>query len=242
MGVLIGAVVLIIIIALALSGKLRVLVKGFFNLFVEDLAKTPEGAEAIYTEAINKAQNEYVKANNTLQKVAGQLDTAKTKLIKYENELKKCEQKCEDFAKLGKFDKVELFSSQRQEIIDSIENTKPVINELIPILEEAKEINNHYEEQIKTLKRDKVRIVEELKRNEQLKEMYDDMDELKKSDHVDKLLGSIKDGAKEKRENAVGARMVHENKISTKINRANREAKSLQNDSYVESLKNKYKK
>ena len=47
---LIIIVIGVILFALIISGKLRALVKAFFNLFVEDLAATPEGAEALFNQ------------------------------------------------------------------------------------------------------------------------------------------------------------------------------------------------
>jgi hypothetical protein len=51
MGIVIGAVAVVFVLALIIfpgvRGKLKVLVGGFLNIFVEDIAKTPEGAKAV---------------------------------------------------------------------------------------------------------------------------------------------------------------------------------------------------
>ena len=56
MGVVIGAVAVVFVLALIIfpgvRGKLKVLVGGFLNIFVEDIAKTPEGAKAVFQQAI----------------------------------------------------------------------------------------------------------------------------------------------------------------------------------------------
>lgn len=51
MGIVIGAVAVVFVLALIIfpgvRGKLKVLVGGFLNIFVEDIAKTPEGAKKV---------------------------------------------------------------------------------------------------------------------------------------------------------------------------------------------------
>lgn len=57
MGIVIGAVAVVFVLALIIfpgvRGKLKVLVGGFLNIFVEDIAKTPEGAKAVFQQAIS---------------------------------------------------------------------------------------------------------------------------------------------------------------------------------------------
>lgn len=56
MGIVIGAVAVVFVLALIIfpgvRGKLKVLVGGFLNIFVEDIAKTPEGAPAFPTRRL----------------------------------------------------------------------------------------------------------------------------------------------------------------------------------------------
>lgn len=244
MGVfLLGLVVILLAGAFIFGGgKLRVLLKGFVGVFIEDLSKTPEGASAVYNQIIEKAQNDYNTAHNTLQKVAGQLDSSKKSVISTQNKLKSTEEKCEALAKAGQFDKLDLFAQQREDLIEELEGHERTVKELEPILEEAKRISNYLEKNLVKVKRDKVRVINDLKLNKQLKDMYDDMDELKNTTNVDKLLDSVKEGVKDSREKAVGAKIVHGNKLSTKISNADEDAKKLVRNEYVEELKKKYNK
>lgn len=70
MGVVIGAVAVVFVLALIIfpgvRGKLKVLVGGFLNIFVEDIAKTPEGAKAVFQQAIEEVQERYNKASVSL--------------------------------------------------------------------------------------------------------------------------------------------------------------------------------
>ncbi|MDF2533874.1 MAG: hypothetical protein K0R18_31 [Bacillales bacterium] len=242
METLIVVLIVVALIAVLLfgGGKLRILMKGFVGLFVEDLAKTPDGAAAVYTAAIDKAQNQYNIANDTLQRVAGQLEAAKSDLENTKKELAECENKAEAFAKAQQWDKVELFANQRNDLVEECENKASDIARLAPIFEEAKLINNNLEAKLVKLKKDKIRVVNDLKMNKQLKGMYDDMDELKNNNDIDKMVDAVKTGVRDSRETAVGARTVHDNKISTKITNANAEAKKLQGSDYANELKKKF--
>lgn len=237
-------IVIIILAGVFLFGgsKLRVLLKGFVGLFVEDLAKTPEGASAVYNQAIEKSQNDYNTAHNTLQNVAGQLDSTKRNVADTKNKLAKTEEKCEAFAKSGEFEKVELFAQQRDDLLEELDIQIRTVKELEPIFEEAKRISNFLEQKLAKLKKEKVRVINDLKLNKQLKNMYDDMDELKNTTNVDKLLDSVKEGAKNSRETAEGAKVVHGNKLSTRINNADEDAKKLVRNDYVEELRRKHQK
>lgn len=238
-----GLIVIVIAGVFIFGGsQLRVLLKGFVGLFVEDLAKTPEGASAVYNQAIEKSQNDYNTAHNTLQKVAGQLDSSQKSVISTSEKLQKAEEKCEAFAKAGQFDKVELFAQQRNDLLEELEFHNRTVKELEPIFEEAKRISNYLEQKLTKLKKDKTRVTNDLRLNQQLKDMYDDMDELKNTTSVDKLLDSVKEGVKDSREKAVGAKVVHGNKLSTKISNADEDAKKLVSNDYVEELKKKYQK
>ena len=88
----------------------------------------------------------------------------------------------------------------------------------------------------------KKEVVENMKVKAQLNEVYDSMDDLKNVTATDKLLDSIKEKNDDLNASVAGARTIHENKTSTKIQRANEEAKKLQSDDYLESLKKKYNK
>lgn len=234
--------VILFIAILVIFPKARVLIKGFINVFIEDRTKTPEGARAVYQEAIDQATNEYTKANNILQKLTGKLDTAEKDYKALNIKISDCEKKCEAFASKNCWQEVELFSAQREELLIELEPLAEMIEELKVNVSEAEMINKEKENKLKQLKKEKETIVAELVKNRQLKEIYDDMDELKSTNTTSKLLQSVKEGAKESRETAVGARAVHNNKTSTKIKQADAKAAKIQSNEYVENLKKKYSK
>ena len=46
-------VIVVVALVLILFPEARALLKGFTRLFIKDMAQTPDGAEAIYTEKID---------------------------------------------------------------------------------------------------------------------------------------------------------------------------------------------
>lgn len=234
------ALLIIVGIILVLSGKARVLVKGFFGLFITNVAKTPEGAEAIYQEAIDQAQSDYNKASDTLNTIAGKFDTSKKNLSNSKSELENVKAKCEQLAKSGEFDKLDVYSSKLDEVSADLELYTKEVNKYGPMFEDATIVCRKLEDQLRKLKKEKTTVVAELKLNNSTKEMYDRLDDLKHVKASDKLLGSVREGLNESSERATGAKTVYNSKTSTKIDKIEQETKSAQTNDYIQSLKNKY--
>ena len=130
----IGAVLAIFITSRILfpDAKIFVLIRGFFSGWVEDKAKTPEGAKAIYTEKIKELQNSYNKANDTLQRIVGQKTTVEKELKHFKEELKEVEKNCEALAKKQKWEAVEEIADHREDLMAEIEMRENILKELIP--------------------------------------------------------------------------------------------------------------
>ena len=83
---ILGAILLLFVVALVLFPEfrrgLKVLASGILGVFVKDLAKTPEGAEAVYNEAIEEERELYRKACDVLNKASGEYQAAQKNLTK----------------------------------------------------------------------------------------------------------------------------------------------------------------
>lgn len=241
---IIGLIVVLIVLALVVfpgfRKKLGVLVSGFLNVFVEDMAKTPEGAEAVFTQVIDEAQDRYNKASNTLNKLSGELKHAEMAVADLTKKLKDTELACERLVKAGNMKDAEVYASRRAELISEIEQRKECITRLKPMVADATEIYEACARKLRELERSKKETVAKLKMNNQMKDLLGDLDELKKDTATDKMLGAVMDGSKDLQKEVDGARIVHENRASTKIARAEQKATQLKNDEYLESLKKKY--
>lgn len=227
---------------LALTGKGRYFLKGCFNLFFQDLAKTPKGAEAIYAQAIEEATNAYSKASNNLQRIAGMLNTSENNLTETSNKINTTKQKMEEFAKRQQWEKVDLYAEELSSLEEDIKLYQNEVIKYKPMLEQAKMLSNQYESKLTKLKKDKKIVVRQLEMNQQTKDMYDDLDSLKQTKTSDKLLDSVKEGLIETEEMATGAKILHNSKRSTKLLEADNELKSSEFNKYALELKNRYKK
>lgn len=239
---LIILIIAIFILLLILFPELRKLLTGWTRLFIKDMATTPEGAAAIYEEKINEAQEKYNKADNALRVAAGRLRTEENKMKMLQNNLKDAESKCEALVKAGNLEAAQIKADERAEILADIERSKTLITAYKTAKSDAEEVHRACEANLRKLKRESKDVVENMKVKAQLNEVYDSMDDLKNATATDKLLDSIKEKNNDLNASVAGAKTIHENKTSTKIQRANEQAKKLQSDSYLESLKKKYGK
>lgn len=106
----------------------------------------------------------------------------------------------------------------------------------------AKETQERCEKNLRSLKRESKEVVENMKVKKQLQEVYDDMDELKNVTATDKLLDSVRDKNRDLDAIVEGSKVVHNNKMSTKLEKAEAEAKKNNSNDYLNSLKKKYNK
>lgn len=238
--IIIGVVLFVVL--LILFPEFRKLCLGWTRLFIKDMATTPEGAEAIYAEKINEMQDKYNKADDALRIAAGKLEVEENKLKTLTKQLKDVESKCESLVQAGKMEMAQIKAEERAEILSDIERSKKLIEAYSIAKKDAEEVHNSCKASLNRLKREAREVVENMKTKAQLSEVYDSMDDLKNITATDKLLDSIKEKNDDLNASVAGARVIHENRTSTKVQRANEEAKKLQSDDYLSSLKKKYNK
>ena len=239
---LITLAIILFVALLILFPEFRSLCFGWTRLFIKDMATTPEGAEAIYAEKINEAQDKYNKADNALRVAAGKLEVEENKLKTLTKQLKDVESKCEALVQNGKMEMAQIKADERAEILSDIERTKKLIEAYTAAKSDAEEVHKACGVTLRKLKRESKEVVENMRVKAQLNEVYDSMDDLKNVTATDKLLDSIKEKNDDLNASVAGARVIHENRTSTKVQRANDAAKKLQSDDYLASLQKKYNK
>lgn len=244
MGVVISVAAVVFVLALivfpGVRGKLKVLVGGFLNIFVEDMAKTPEGAKAVFQQAIEEVQERYNKAGDTLNRFVGEQSSVQKSLNKLHTELKDVEAKCESLVRSGNMEDASIFSTRREEILFEISQKEGYLQELEPMVREAKTVYEAYDKKLRELKKQSRMTVEEMKLRGNMKNLLGDLDELRRDSATDKLLGSVKDGAEDLRKEVDGAIVVHASRTSTKMSMAEKSAAKAQSDAYLQSLAAKY--
>ena len=136
LGIVLGIILLALLIFPEFRKKIKVLVGGFLNVFVEDAAKTPEGAEAVFNQAIQEAQNNYNKAASTFNKLSGELKSTEDSIARLTKELRDVEANCERLVKSGQYSDAEVYSARRSEILSEIERKKECAEKLKPMVAE----------------------------------------------------------------------------------------------------------
>lgn len=239
--IIIVAIVLVVLI-FALFPEARSLFKGFTRLFIKDMATTPEGAEAIYGEKIEQAQDAYNKADNAYKVAAGKLSNAQKDMKNLKARIEKVEAECESLVKANKIDLARLKAEEREEVAADIRRYSELIKAYEDAANTAKEAQEMCEKNLRKLKRESKEVVENMKVKKQLQEVYDDMDELKNVTATDKLLDSVRDKNRDLDAIVEGSKVVHNNKMSTKLAKAEAEAKKTSSNDYLDSLMKKYNK
>lgn len=235
-------VIAVVVLIFILFPEARALFSGITRLFIKDMATTPEGAEAIYGEKIDQAQDAYNKADNAYKVAAGKLSNAQKDMKNLKSKLEKVESECESLVKANKIELAQLKADEREEIMADIKRYSELIKAYEDAANTAKEAQEMCEKNLRKLKRESKEVVENMKVKKQLQEVYDDMDELKNVTATDKLLDSVRDKNKDLDAIVEGSKVVHNNKMSTKLARAEVEAKKNSSNDYLDSLKKKYNK
>lgn len=234
--------VVIFLALLILFPEFRALFKGITRVFIKDIATTPEGAEALYGEKIKDAQDAYNKADDAYRVAAGKLSNAKRDMENLKARLAKVEAECESFVKNGRIDMAQLKAEEREEILSDIKRYTELVKAYEEATNTAKEAQEMCDKNLRKLKRESKDVIENMKVKQQLKEVYDDMDELKNVTATDKLLDSVREKNSDLNAIVEGSKVIHENRTSTKLQKAEVEAKKLQSNDYLDTLKKKYNK
>jgi hypothetical protein len=133
-----------------------------------------------------------------------------------------------------------IFSSRREEILFEISQKEGYLQELDPMVKEAKSVYEAYDKKLRELKKQSRITVEEMKLRGNMKDLLGDLDELRRDSATDKLLGSVRDGAEDLRKEVDGAIVVHASRTATKMSMAEKNAAKAQSDAYLQSLTEKY--
>ena len=239
---LIVIVIAVILFALIISGKLRALVKAFLNLFVEDLASTPEGAEALFNQKEEEVEEKFRRADTVYKKVTGPRKRCKDELEDLENRLKTNENQCERLAKAGDEEGLDIKITEHGDIKDDIAMHYDTLKTLEAALKDATEARSACEENLNQIRKKKKQIVTQMKRNRDMKDIYDDLEGIGAGHHTSKLLDKVIEKGDDLADIVAGSKEAYETKTSTKSKKVDQRLKSSANDDYKQQLLSKYGK
>ena len=136
----------------------------------------------------------------------------------------------------------QLKAEEREEVLSDIRRTQELIKAYTQAETAAKEAYTVCEKNLRALKRERKETVENMRIKRELSNIYEGMDELHAATATDKLLDSVREKNKDLNTLVEGSRVVHDNKLSTRLQKADEEAKKLQSNDYLDSLMKKYNK
>lgn len=241
---LLSAAAALFVVAILLFPELRqkfvVLLRGSMNLFVEDRAKTPEGAKAIFTQAISEAEEKYQTAKETYNRLYGRLNRMKSEVSRLNEEIRAAEIKVDGFARRGDRENAKLYADRIMQLRTSVKSKEQAIATLVPSVEKAKQAYDACAKRVTSLRNQKNDVVAQMETNRMTKELMDDLDEVYKGSATDKMLDAVLEGAGVLEEESSGAIAAHEAKNSTRIARAEQLAEEAESEAYLDEIMKKY--
>lgn len=232
-----GLFLLLLIIFPSFREQLKVLVGGFLSVFIQDKAKTPEGAESIYTSVIEKKEKDYKDICDIVNSLAGKLNSLKNDFEKNKNDAEDADRKARLAISRNDEESVRTWAQNRQDALDMCKNLAPYITEIEKQLKEAQRVKEQLGDQIAKLKREKKHTIDQMKLSQNMADYYSEMDDLRSSTAFDKLLEAVRDGAQEKTERAVGAKMNFESSRKGRQIAASSKAADYDIEAYIASIK-----
>lgn len=218
----------------------RSLGRGFLRLFVQDMASTPEGAKAIYTEKIEELQQTYNEASDSYRMVTGEYEQSKKELQSLQKKLQQVESQCEALMRMGNEEGAIIKAQERQEILEDIQHTGDMMDKYEQAMHEAKEISSTCEQQLIQMKKEMKDTIKEMQDNKRISEVYQRMDKLRNTSGTDKMIAAIHEKNEDLAKMASGSKAVYQNSTAAKVRGVEKDVRKLESQAYLDSLRNKY--
>ena len=139
--------------------QLKALAGGFLQVFVQDTAKTPDGARAIYAQKIDEMTEKYTDACNTLRDLTGKLKTIQDNYAVCQKQAKGYDERAKAAMSRGDEESATTYARLLQEELDKAENLSAQFQKMKPAAEEVKAIKEKLENQLAALKRESKDVV-----------------------------------------------------------------------------------
>lgn len=120
--------------------QLKALAGGFLQVFVQDTAKTPDGARAIYAQKIDEMTEKYTDACNTLRDLTGKLKTIQDNYAACQKQAKGYDERAKAAMSRGDEESATTYARLLQEELDKAENLSAQFQKMKPAAEEVKAI------------------------------------------------------------------------------------------------------
>lgn len=215
---------------------------------MKGLLKNAKGAEIAYDQAIEEDRGRYQLAADTYSSLSGELLELKVKHDTAERAVAQLDQKIERLVpRAANGDSqatadLRLLGKSRASKIVEVEGLRAQGERLAPAVYEAKNIMEECETILANRERDKGLAINEYKLTESMKKTYAALDKLRADTNTSKMLKAVDEGLSENKRLAAGAQMVHNNKVSTQLDKLDKRLTEGETDDYISGLLEDYKK
>lgn len=242
--IMLTTIATLIILAMIIFPEARkgavVLLRGAASKFVEDRAKTPEGASAIYTQAISEAEEQYQSAKEIYHRLSGRKKRIENEITDLKDKIRQAEIRIDGFARKGDRENAKLYADQMVQLKATLKSKEQALTTLTPSVDRAKQAYEASSKKVTTLKTQKQNVVSQMETNRMTKKLMDDLDDVYKNSATDKMLDAVLEGAGILQEESSGAIAAHEAKVSTRIANAERAAEDAESEAYLDEIMKKY--
>lgn len=221
--------------------SISVLFNGIMEVFIQDLAKTPDGANAVYTDLINKQTENLSNIKNIYSEIVGESEILARETKEMENRSMKIEAQLKSSAARSDFNsespELILLAEEKFSLDDNIESNKKAILQINTEIIRIKDTMQTSEANIIKLKNERTTLINELKRNGRIAKVYSAVSNISVDNSSNNLITSVKEGVRESSAKSIGSRIVHDNSIEVKLEKAHKQAVSTAASDYLKSLK-----
>ena len=168
-------------------------------------ASTPEGAEDIFSAAIQEKQKKFEQINNLYSEAEGRLDALKSDKYSVNEKLNKAQNNMNRCLDDGNDEDAKYYAAQKVSLEEQLEIIKTSIEETKVDVAQKKELKTKVFEELQALKNEKDVTIQQLK-SDQARFL-----EGISNSETDRMIEKVREGAKKKKEMANGARISYEN-------------------------------
>ena len=225
------------VVIMLLVPRGRALLKGFLGLFIEDIAKTPDGIRAIYQEKINELSKSYNIAHDNYKKLVGDKEVLERSLEENIRDKKDYDAKILYLINVKHDEEsAKLYATKASELATKINNKKEELKKYEILIKEAKDTYDLLNKTLNDLKTEQEEQIRRLETSKQMEKVYDSIEKTNLNTSNDKLLQSARKAVNESESKALGAKTIHENNIDTRLEKLDNELNTLSTDEYISSL------
>lgn len=229
-------VIILALITFTKTGKrLKVRAKGMADNALSEDASTSSGAKAYYASAIQRKQEDYMKAMNLLAEMKGKRDTIGKDMFNLKKANVTLETNIRNFANSNNDEMAKKCLQTKLSNDQKIETYKTALTELDANIKAQEDIVNGLKDSLDKLKDEKDQNLLKL----QMAETSDALHAMTyNSNETDEMLEKVREGVKTKTEKATGNRLVYESSPEALQRQIDKEVNAINLDAELAKYKN----